>query len=245
MNDCGDAYKVYKLTSPSGKVYIGITMQPLEKRFMNGYGYKRCPVIYNAIKKYGWDNFKHEILFEGLTKEEAEKKEIELIAFYKSNQRVFGYNIENGGNTTGTHSEETKRKISEGNKGKIVTKESIEKRRKTIEKNGGCSGEKNSFYGKHHSEEVKKKQSELMKGNKYNLGNHHSKEFKKKKSAQMKEKYSNGGNPRCKRVLHFANNGTLKETFFSLREAARNQNVSPATMHKLINNKDCEVWQYE
>lgn len=243
MNDCGDAYKVYKLTSPSGKVYIGITMQPLEKRFMKGYGYKRCPVIYNAIKKYGWDNFKHEILFKGLSKEEAEKKEIELIAFYKSNQRAYGYNIENGGNTAGTHSEETKRKISEGNKGKKV---SVESRRKMSEVHKGKQmGEENPFFGKHHTEECKKEHSDFMKGNKYNLGNHHSKEYKKKKSAQMKEKYSNGGNPKCKKVLHLANDGTLKETFFSLREAARKQNVSPATMHKLINNKDCEVWQYE
>ena len=48
-------------------------------------------------KKYGWKNIKHEILFKNLNKEEAEQKEIELIAKYKSNQIEFGYNIANGG----------------------------------------------------------------------------------------------------------------------------------------------------
>lgn len=243
MNDSGDAYKVYKLTSPSGKIYIGMTMQPLEKRFMNGHGYKGCPAIWKAIQKYKWENFKHEVLLDGLTKEEAEQKEIELITFYKSNQKGFGYNIENGGNVLGTHSEETKRKISEANKGRIITKESIEKRRKTIEKNGGCSGEKNSFYGKHHSEEVKKKQSEFMKGNKCNLGNHHSEEFKKWKSEQMKQKYSNGKNPRCKRVLKLGENGEVIARFVSLRAAAKSENISPATMCERL--KKSEVWRYE
>lgn len=104
-------YCVYKHISPVGKVYIGITsMNPL-KRWRNGQGYKHNSHFYNAILKYGWVNFKHEILFENLTKEEAEKKEIELIAEYKSNQREFGYNIENGGNCNGKVSEESKQKM--------------------------------------------------------------------------------------------------------------------------------------
>ena len=54
--------------------------------------------------------------------------EIKLITeVYNSNNNNFGYNIENGGNTIGTHSEETKRKIGEGNKGKIVSLETREK----------------------------------------------------------------------------------------------------------------------
>lgn len=148
MNDCGDAYKVYKLTSPSGGIYIGITMHPLKRRFMNGRGYKGCPAMYKAIQKYGWESFKHEILFNGLSKEQAEQKEIELIAFYKSNKKGYGYNIENGGNTSGTHSEETKRKISEANKGRKVSRETIEKHKETLKKNGSLLGEKKSILWK-------------------------------------------------------------------------------------------------
>lgn len=72
----------------------------------------------HAIDKYGWENIKHEILYEGLTKEQAEQKEIELIAKYKSNDLKHGYNIANGGNCAGTMSESTKQKIAEGRMGK-------------------------------------------------------------------------------------------------------------------------------
>lgn len=108
-------YCVYKHAFPNEKVYIGITsMNPL-KRWKNGEGY-RTQLIYRPILKYGWDNIKHEILFEGLTKEEACQKEIELIALYKSNQREFGYNQSPGGNTVEI-TEETRKKMSEAHLG--------------------------------------------------------------------------------------------------------------------------------
>lgn len=114
-------YCVYKHTCPNGKVYIGITSTSLEKRWQSGKGYK-TQVFYRAIQKYGWDNILHEILFDGLTKKEAEDKEVELIAYYKSNQKDYGYNINNGGSAIGVHSEETKRKISEKNIGHTVNR---------------------------------------------------------------------------------------------------------------------------
>lgn len=71
----GNNYCVYKHTSPSGKVYIGQTsINPLD-RWQNGKGYKK-QAFYNAIKKYGWENIKHEILYDNLTKEEATKKKL-------------------------------------------------------------------------------------------------------------------------------------------------------------------------
>lgn len=113
-----DDYKVYVHKFPNNKVYIGITLQKPEYRWGKGNKYKGNKYITNAIQKYGWDNIKHEILYEHLTKEEAEQKEIELIAQYKSNQREFGYNIENGGNHNGKHSKETLLKMSNAIKGK-------------------------------------------------------------------------------------------------------------------------------
>ena len=47
---------VYIYTFPNGKKYIGQTAQPLEKRAKKGEGYKNSPAVYNAIKKYGWEN---------------------------------------------------------------------------------------------------------------------------------------------------------------------------------------------
>lgn len=111
-------YVVYKHTAPNGKSYIGITCQnPPEKRWRSGYGYRDNQYFSRAISKYGWSNFLHEVLIEGLTQKEAEEKERELIAHYNSANRDFGYNLDLGGNGAGRLSEETKRKISEGHIG--------------------------------------------------------------------------------------------------------------------------------
>lgn len=134
-------YIVYKHTTPSGKVYIGITGNTVEIRWQNGRNYKSNKHFTNAIKKYGWDNIKHEILSDNLTKEQAEEEEILLIKKYKSNNMNYGYNVENGGNATGKLSEETKKKISIANKGKTSW-----------------------LKGKHWSEEHKKRISEKEKG---------------------------------------------------------------------------------
>ena len=106
-------YTVYMHISPNGKRYIGITRRIPEKRWgKNGNGYKKHEYFYNAIQKHGWDNFEHIIIENNLTKEQAENMEIELIAKYRSTEQDRGYNIDNGGNTTGTHSIETRKKMS-------------------------------------------------------------------------------------------------------------------------------------
>ena len=91
-------YSVYKHTSPSGKVYIGITSMDPKARWKAGY--KSCVAFYNAIQKYGWKNIKSEVLFTGLTKEDACAKEIELIAQFNSTNPKYGYNISKGGVAT-------------------------------------------------------------------------------------------------------------------------------------------------
>lgn len=90
-------YVVYKHTSPSGKVYIGITSLDVHRRWRsNGEGYKGQP-FYNAIKKYGWENISHEILFKNLTEEEAKLMEQMYIALYDSTNSKYGYNAHFGG----------------------------------------------------------------------------------------------------------------------------------------------------
>lgn len=115
-------YKVYKHTNKiNGKVYIGITSCRYAKtRWSNGNGYSQQSLFWNAICKYGWDNFDHEILFDNLTQEEACQKEIELIKLYKSNDREYGYNLANGGEVNSGYklSDSTKSKLSESHKGK-------------------------------------------------------------------------------------------------------------------------------
>ena len=86
-------YCVYKHEAPDGRVYIGITNKNPIKRWKNGFGYRLQIVFFSAIVKYGWDNFKHEILFSDLSEEEAILKETELIIKYQSNNIEHGFNI--------------------------------------------------------------------------------------------------------------------------------------------------------
>ena len=150
-------YKVYKHTFPNSKVYIGITCQEPNDRWLNGKGYRHNAYMVNAIQKYGWDNIKHEVLFDNLTKEQAEEKEIELIALFNSNRREYGYNIESGGHYAGVMADETKIKISKSSKGRKMPKEVMEKlrmintgrvvsqetREKMSKSHYDCSGSKN------------------------------------------------------------------------------------------------------
>ena len=106
----------------NGKKYIGITSQDVYKRWGNGKNYRPTSYFRNAVEKYGWDMFRHEILYTDLTYEEACRLEGELIAKYRTNEREFGYNNSVGGEvgSLGNHhklSEETKRKMSIAKKG--------------------------------------------------------------------------------------------------------------------------------
>lgn len=144
-----DSYCVYIHTFPNGKVYVGITCTAPERRWRaDGSEYRKQPVIYHAIKKYGWENINHEIVASNLTKDEACKFEMLLIDKLKSNQHEFGYNVDNGGQTSGSHSHET-----------------LEKMRKSM------LGEKNHNYGKEFSKETRERLSLSHKGKKTGADN--------------------------------------------------------------------------
>lgn len=93
-------YCIYKhINNINKKVYIGQTCQiPTYRWGRNGEGYKNSPHFYESIKKYGWENFSHEILYTDLTKEEANLLEKQLIQKYKSRDPKYGYNSQIGGN---------------------------------------------------------------------------------------------------------------------------------------------------
>lgn len=127
-------YNVYMhRLKKDNRVYIGITKQNLEKRWQRGLGYVHSTNFYNAIQKYGWENFDHIVLFENLSKKEAEQKEMELIKLYNSNDERYGFNMTNGGFHP-IMTEEQKRKISNTEKGKKVSQETKYKLSKNIKK---------------------------------------------------------------------------------------------------------------
>lgn len=113
-------YIVYLHVNPKNKkVYVGITNQNVYKRWKNGHGYTKCKKFYNAILKYGWNNFEHIVLCK-TCKDRALLLEKALIKYYKS--KNLSYNITDGGEDSipsmlgRYHTNEAKKKISEAGK---------------------------------------------------------------------------------------------------------------------------------
>lgn len=229
------SYYIYKHTSPYGKIYIGMTCQEPIKRWKYGWGYKNNHHFDSAIQKYGWDNFEHEILFTGLTQDEASIKEQELIEKYKSNNPDFGYNISSGGHggREGVpQSDEVKRKVSEANKGRFAGE-------KNYFYNVHRYQEENPFYGKHHSEETKAKLSKLRSGEKK------SDDFKRKISKATTGK----NNPRAKKVLQYDLDMNLINVWDYLKLAAKTLNITEKDIRNCCKgNRDSYkgyIWKYE
>ena len=165
-------YKVYVHTNLiNGKVYIGMTKNTETRWKSKGIHYKpktgkNNRPFWNAIVKYGWDNFKHEILVDNLSYEDACECEKYLIWLSRARDKRYGYNVSVGGNGGIIYKEHPR-----GMKGKTHTEEY--KRVLSLR----MSGENNYFYGrkwtnethprgmkgKTHTEESKRKTSETLK----------------------------------------------------------------------------------
>ncbi len=191
-------YTIYKHTSPSGKVYIGQTKQPVLKRWANGHGYKLNQPFSNAIKKYGWDNIAHEILYEELTKEEANDIEVSLIAYYRSIEPGC-YNITNGGDGwSGCKMSEAQKlhlsELAKGRqsywKGKTLPSDVKKKISITLKSLYECGVIPKTFLGRKHTEETRRKMSEahadVSGANNPMFGQTHTEETRRKISKSKK-----------------------------------------------------------
>ena len=204
-------YCVYMHTNKiNGKKYVGQTKMKPEDRWNNGEGYKGYTYFYSAIKKYGWENFEHEIIASNLTKDEANNFEKLLIDKLDLLNHNKGYNLREGGMNAITteetrrkmsiagkgrkFSEEHKRRISESNVGKKHTEET--KKKLSEMRKGKFTGEDNNFYGKHHTESTKEKISEICKERLKDKTNHpmygkygeDNPNYGKKRSEESKER---------------------------------------------------------
>ena len=134
---------IYKISNNvNDKVYIGQTIETIEKRFKDHISASKCEnkkgvILYNAMHKYGVENFSHEILKENLTKNEADYWERYYIEEFDTIKN--GYNLKTGG-THCIYSEASKQKMSKNH--------------------ADVSGEKNPMYGKKHSLESRIKMSQ-------------------------------------------------------------------------------------
>lgn len=84
---------IYCYISPSGKRFIGRCNTALKDRAKkNAKGYKGCKYFYQAIQKYGWQNFQVEILDE-VPHDQTEIVEYWYCKKFNTFDREFGYNI--------------------------------------------------------------------------------------------------------------------------------------------------------
>lgn len=164
---------IYKITSPSGRIYIGQSID-IERRirFYKKLNCKKQPVLYASLIKYGVDTHKFDII------EECLENLLDVRERFWQNH----YDVLNGGLNcvlTNTNKEakrlskETKDKISKSNSGKKFTNEHKQNLSETKKKT--TLGENNSFYGKTHTAEFKEYRSKIR---------------------------SSGGNPNAKRVIN-------------------------------------------
>lgn len=157
-----DNYVVYiHINKVNGKMYVGITSQIPEIRWgYKGMGYLHCPKMWNAIQKYGWDNFEHVIFATRLTQDEACNMERILIQQLQTTNDKFGYNIDAGG-LAAKHTAETIEKIRQANVNKKVSEETKEKLRQARKKQVLSKEHLEAFIwnfkGKNHTDEAKHK----------------------------------------------------------------------------------------
>jgi len=174
MKKCG-IYGIRNIVNR--KWYVGQSVN-IGARTHNHFATLRSKKHYNiylqrAFQKYSEDNFEVRIL-EEVQEDMLDVRERAWIAYYRSTDEQFGYNLQSGGSFGKHLSEETKQKISKANKGQIPWIE-----------------------GRHHSDETRLKMSKARKGEKHsdehkqkaseaNKGKHHSEETKLKISKRLK-----------------------------------------------------------
>jgi group I intron endonuclease len=196
---------IYKITSPSGRIYIGQSVNiNKRKRHYSYYDCKSQKKLYNSLKKYTWEKHIFEIVEEcdEILLNERERYYQEL--YNTTSNTNLNCKLTKTNSKSGKLSEETKLKISIANKGRKYSSEVLENIRK-LRKTRICS------------EETKLKMSISAKNKIV------KKETLDLKSKQLKERFS-------KKVINLI----TKEIFSSCTEAAKHYNVNVKTLSKKL-----------
>jgi group I intron endonuclease len=255
MEIYNDTYCVYvHINKINGKMYVGRTINgdnPEKRWGSDGFGYKKCPLFWKAICKYGWNNFEHEIIASALTKNEADNFERLLIDKLRTRDRNYGYNLTDGGDGfTGEFTYEHRKHMSEAQRNRPPRTE--ETRRKLSE---AIKGEKHPFYGKHLSEEHKKKIGDAQRGIpvtdvarmnmcKGQKGHIVTEETKRK----ISESHKGVNGPKAKSVLQFDLNGKFIRQWDFIKQASEeicvNKNSISACCRGIYKTAGGFIWRY-
>lgn len=250
-------YCIYCLINRiNGKKYVGMTSQRLNNRWRRGKGYRGCEAIEQAFKEYGWENFEHIVLEEGLSFEtacEEEKRFVkELGCRYPD-----GYNIDGGGRRNRDIADRTKQKIGEKNRGRKASEETRAKM---------SAAQK----GRVVSKEAREKISAANKGRVFSEEARAKMSIAKKRLRKMPETKEKNGDKEGKRrsnqyetnarlrlyakekqkpVLQYTKDGVFVARHESLRSAAESINGKHPNIYKCCNGIKKSmygfVWKYE
>ena len=202
---------IYMWTSPCGKSYIGqsVNLNRRKKTFINFSKYRHGKIYY-ARKKYCKESDWTYKVLEYCDVDKLDEREQYYIELYDTMNN--GYNSDTGGHLNRKLSNEARQKFS---------------------------GSGNPFYGKHHTEEQKRKLSELIKGeNNYFYGKHHTEEQKRKLSEAMKGRYVGEKNPNSKAVIQLSKNGEFIAEFSTMKEASEKIGRSISSISSCCGTKD-------
>ena len=108
-------YKIYVLTFPDGRKYVGATKRHVRLRWVSGKGYQVQKKMYDEILRVGWDNIEKQVIAYNLDKVGAHLCESGMIKDMRTNEEEFGFNLAVDGATRRGHkiTDEHRRKISD------------------------------------------------------------------------------------------------------------------------------------
>jgi group I intron endonuclease len=224
---------IYKITSPSGKIYIGQSTN-IKKRFNSYYRFdcKEQIKIYRSFKKYGPENHIFEEI-EYCSLEQLNERERHWQDYYD----VLGKNglnckLTKTNDKSGKHSEETKLKISKSNKGKSKS----EKHKQKMSESGKG---KNTGPKPPRSEEHKLNISKANKGKIKPYGFLIGRKFSKEHKYMLaKSKY--------KSVLQFDINMNLINEWISLVSIIKELKINPkAALSGRCKTAGGFIWKYK
>jgi group I intron endonuclease len=257
---------VYRISNNlSGRYYIGYSTN-IERRFTvhrSKLKQNRHDNIFlqRAYNLDGKDNFKYDIIHICDTEGEAKKIELQYLTDLSIRDNLYNLNYNNSGGDLLTHhpnKEEIRNKILISHK-ETISKMTPEERKQKY----GKLGENNGMFGKTHTDEVRKNNSILKKGNTNFKGHKHTEETKQKFSEMRKNKNAGNENPffgknhteETKQKIREKNMGNIppnnKEImiddfyYISIAEASRQLNISCPTILWRLNSKNPKFNNYK
>jgi group I intron endonuclease len=266
MEDNQPIIGVYRISNTlSGRYYIGYSKN-IDRRFCvhRSKLKKNCHDNIFLQRAYNLDGeykFKYDLIHIFDTEEEAKEMELQYLTDLSIRDKLYNLNYNNSGGdllTNHPDKEKIREKISNSLL-KLMSLMSSDERKEKF----GRPGEKNGMYGKTHTEELKKLNSEMKKGNTNFLGHKHTQETKERFSEMRKNKNTGKDNAffgkqhseETKQKIREKNLGNISPNsieisvdgniYISITEASRQLNIPTSTVLWRLKSNNTKFSNYK